>query len=225
MFGDNPFGDNPGQAVSKQKQPQQWGIFCLIFGLGILLISCSSPSSLFSSSPTNRTIDRTSSASALDSGVTSTADSTVESTQSPKNQADLGQVLPISAQAEIGGQIIQLEVAETPHQQALGLMYRTELADDRGMLFPFNPPRRVSFWMKNVSISLDMIFLFQGAVVAIAADVPPCTSAPCDVYGPGGRQLVDQVIELRGGRAAELDIQVDGVITINPLDSAASVSE
>ena len=164
--------------------------------------------------------------SVLDSGAASSpASIAIDSTQSRDNQTDLVQVLPISALAEIGGQIIQLEVAETRRQQALGLMYRTELANDRGMLFPFDPPRRVSFWMMNVSISLDMVFLFQGAVVAIAADVPPCTAEPCEFYGPEGRQLVDQVIELRGGRAAELGIQVGDVITINPLNPAASVSE
>ena len=60
-----------------------------------------------------------------------------------------GQVLPITAQAQISGQIINLEVAKTPKEQAMGLMYRTELADDRGMLFSFDPPRKVNFWMKN----------------------------------------------------------------------------
>ena len=136
-----------------------------------------------------------------------------------------GQMLPISAQTEIGGQIIQLEVAVTQQQQALGLMYRTELADNRGMLFPFAPARPVGFWMKNVSISLDMIFLFQGSVVAIAADVPPCPAAPCPTYGPEDRHIVDQVIELRGGRAAELGIQVGDVVTINPLEPATSAPQ
>ncbi len=162
----------------------------------------------------------------LDAGATSAPRQTaLDVTESRENQTDLGQVLPISAQTEIGDQIILLEVAVTPQEQALGLMYRTELADNRGMLFPFVPARPVSFWMWNVPISLDMIFLFQGAVVDIAADVPSCTTRPCPVYGPERRQLVDRVIELRGGRAAEIGIQVGDVITINPLDPAASLAE
>ena len=48
-----------------------------------------------------------------------------------------GQVLPITAQAKISGQIINLEVAKTLQEQAIGLMYRTELPDDQGMLFSF----------------------------------------------------------------------------------------
>lgn len=129
-----------------------------------------------------------------------------------------GQALPISAKATIAGQPIALEVATTPQEQATGLMYRTSLADDRGMLFPFNPPQRVSFWMKNVAINLDMIFLRDGEVQAIEANVPPCTTLPCPTYGPNGT-LVDQVIELRGGRAAELGLKVGDQIDIQFLNA------
>jgi hypothetical protein len=99
----------------------------------------------------------------------------------------------------------------------MGLMYRTTLADDRGMLFPFEPPQPVSFWMKNVRIPLDMIFLRDGEVKAIAASVPPCTAEPCPTYGPP--TAVNQVIELRGGRAAELGLKVGDRVKIKFLDS------
>lgn len=129
---------------------------------------------------------------------------------------ELGQMLPISAQAQIAGKQISLEVARTPEQQAMGLMYRTSLADDRGMLFSFNPPQPVGFWMKNTKIALDMIFLRNGEVKAIEANVPPCTATPCPTYGP--REIIDQVIELRGGRAAELGLKVGDRISIKFLD-------
>ena len=128
---------------------------------------------------------------------------------SPKDE---GQMLPISALAEMAGQQISLEVARTPEEQAMGLMYRTSLAADRGMLFPFEPPQPVSFWMKNTLIPLDMVFLRNGKVKAIAANVPPCTTTPCPTYGPSTE--IDQVIELRGGRAAELGLNVSDQITI-----------
>ncbi len=51
----------------------------------------------------------------------------------------------------------------------------------------------------------------------IAADVPPCQTEPCPVYGPEG--LVNQVIELRGGRAEELGIQIEDQIVVKFLDS------
>lgn len=117
----------------------------------------------------------------------------------------MGQVLPISAQVKVGDQTIDLEVAKTEQQQEMGLMYRKQLEANHGMLFAFSPPRPVGFWMKNCLINLDMVFLRNGQVVAIANNAPPCQKEPCPVYGPPVN--VDQVIELRGGRAKELGIK------------------
>lgn len=132
-------------------------------------------------------------------------------------ESSLGQNLPITAMAIIKEETIQLEVAETPEQQALGLMYRDYLADDRGMLFPFNPPRSLRFWMKNCLISLDMIFIRDGIVRAIIPDVPPCTTEPCPTYGTD--VPIDQVVELRAGRAAELGLEVGDRLSIQFLES------
>ena len=123
-----------------------------------------------------------------------------------------GQKLPITAQVEISGEIIELEVANTSGEQAMGLMYREKLAANRGMLFPLEPPRKPQFWMKNVEISLDMIFLYEGEVRAIAQEVPPCTETPCPTYGPDTK--IDQVIELRGGRAEELELEVGDSLAV-----------
>ena len=128
-----------------------------------------------------------------------------------------GQLLPIEATVVMGNEVIELEVTRTPRQQALGLMFRESLADNRGMLFSFEEPKIARFWMKNVTIHLDMIFLLDGQIQAIAANVPPCTSTPCPVYGPN--QLVNQVIELRGGRAAELGLQAGDRLNIDFIDS------
>ncbi|MDJ1171175.1 DUF192 domain-containing protein [Roseofilum sp. BLCC_M154] len=127
-----------------------------------------------------------------------------------------GQQLEVSARVDISGAIIELEVARTPEQQALGLMYRPQLPDNRGMLFPFPDPRVVTFWMRNVPVPLDMVFLLDGEVKAIASSVPPCTTPSCPVYGPD--EAVNQVIELRSGRAAELGLQVGDRLEIQFLD-------
>jgi uncharacterized protein len=126
-----------------------------------------------------------------------------------------GQVLPVTATAKIANQFFDLEVAKSRPQQSIGLMYRTFLPSNRGMLFPFNPPQAVQFWMKNCRLSLDMIFLHQGKVIAIAANTPPCKSDPCPVYGPN--ELTDQVIELRGGVAASIGLKVGAMIEVQPL--------
>lgn len=139
----------------------------------------------------------------------------VSSSVSPLT-SNLGQMLPIAAEAQMADQRILLEVARTPQEQQMGLMYRTSLDPNRGMLFSFDPPRPVSFWMKNVNIHLDMVFLRNGEVKAIASNVPPCTTNPCPTYGP--ELVIDQVIELQGGRASQLGLKVGDQVQIKFLD-------
>lgn len=134
-----------------------------------------------------------------------------------------GQMLPISAVATIPNDTkIQLEVAQTPEQQAMGLMYRPALPDDRGMLFAFPSPQPVKFWMKNVPVPLDMVFIQKGVVKYIQASAPPCANEPCPTYGPN--VLIDTVIELRSGRAAELGLKIGDSVKIEFLKSGASRS-
>ncbi|MEO1095627.1 MAG: DUF192 domain-containing protein [Cyanobacteria bacterium J06638_28] len=135
-----------------------------------------------------------------------------------------GQMLPITAEVELGGQKIGLEVARTRQQQSIGLMHRDAMPDDRGMLFPFAPARPVNFWMKNVRIPLDMVFIYEGQIVAIANDVPPCAADPCPSYGPE-RQLVESVIELRGGLAEELGLQVGDDVNIFVLEDPSEMPQ
>lgn len=140
----------------------------------------------------------------------------MRSPMSSPSGAPMGQVLPLSAFFQVSNETIQLEVARSPEEQAIGLMYRTSLANNRGMLFQFNPPRPTQFWMKNTLIPLDMLFLRKGVIQFISANVPPCTSDPCPVYGSPTIEI-DQVIELRAGRARELGLKVGDTLSIRPL--------
>jgi uncharacterized membrane protein (UPF0127 family) len=157
-----------------------------------LLLGCSNPSSV-SSNPNSTPVSQE---------------------ETPKNQ---GQMLPIEAKVKLGNEIIELEVAKTEQQQQIGLMYRTNMPKNRGMIFLFDPPRYTRFWMKNVSIPLDMIFLKNGKIAAIFADVPPCNSTPCATYGPD--KEIDRVIELGGGRAQELGLKVGDLVNVTFLDT------
>ena len=95
-----------------------------------------------------------------------------------------------------------VEVARTPEQQAQGLMNRESLAPDRGMIFPYDPPVVASFWMKNTLIPLDMIFIrADGTIASIEANTVPLSLEPVAATEP-----VTAVLELAGGRAAELGI-------------------
>jgi hypothetical protein len=95
-----------------------------------------------------------------------------------------------------------VEVAATEEEQAYGLMNRTQLGPNEGMIFPMKPPRPASFWMKNTLIPLDMLFIrADGSIARIAANTVPHSLAPTGVSEP-----VAAVLEIPGGRSAELGI-------------------
>ena len=73
---------------------------------------------------------------------------------------------------------ITCEIASTPQKRSEGLMNRVELPDDKGMLFVYETPQNLSFWMKNTLIPLDIIFLDEtGVVINIeSADIEPDVS-------------------------------------------------
>lgn len=94
---------------------------------------------------------------------------------------------------------LRLEVATTEATREEGLMNRTSLEPHDGMLFLFPTPSDYSFWMKNTSLPLDMIFIGPDqTVVAIAANTKPFSLATHHAGKP-----VEAVIELDGGRAAK----------------------
>jgi uncharacterized membrane protein (UPF0127 family) len=95
-----------------------------------------------------------------------------------------------------------VEVARTPEEQAHGLMDRQSLAPDRGMIFPYQPPQPVAFWMKNTLIPLDMVFISPGGkILRIEANTVPLSLDPV-----GSGDAVEAVLELNGGRSVELGI-------------------
>lgn len=95
-----------------------------------------------------------------------------------------------------------VEVARTADEQTMGLMNRQSLAPDRGMIFPYDPARPASFWMKNTLIPLDLIFVRpDGTIGSIAANAVPLSLDPI----PSG-EPVAAVLEIAGGRSSELGI-------------------
>ena len=79
---------------------------------------------------------------------------------------------------------LSIELALTPAQQAKGLMFRTEMADNQGMLFVFQNEGPRSFWMKNTFIPLDMIFIKRnGEVLSIHENSIPHDLTPVKSKG------------------------------------------
>lgn len=96
----------------------------------------------------------------------------------------------------------QVEVAASPLDQAKGLMFRTEMGPDEGMIFPRDSNAQASFWMKNTPLSLDIIFIgTDGRISNIAADTVPYSLDSVTSDG-----IAAAVLELNAGRAAELGI-------------------
>lgn len=119
--------------------------------------------------------------------------------------ADDGRLTIANAQ---GDTVFNVEVVDTPAGRAQGLMFRTSLAPDAGMLFDFKESRPVSFWMQNTMIPLDMLFIrHDGTIANIHVNAKPLdpTSIPSD--GP-----VEFVLEIAGGRSVELGIKAGDTV-------------
>jgi uncharacterized membrane protein (UPF0127 family) len=98
---------------------------------------------------------------------------------------------------------VDIEIAEDPKEKALGLMFRTDLADNQGMLFPYGEPRELSMWMHNTYIPLDMLFIrSDGVIHRIEARAEPMSDRVINSDGP-----VSAVLELPGGAAERLGIK------------------
>jgi hypothetical protein len=97
-----------------------------------------------------------------------------------------------------------VEMATTPDQQTVGLMFRPSVPPDGGMLFDWVTPRESQMWMRNTIASLDMVFInADGTIRWIAEDTVPQSLAVIDSRGP-----VRATLELAAGTTARLNIRV-----------------
>lgn len=131
--------------------------------------------------------------------------------------SDAGNAVPAQAAAqatvtiESAGQrhMFKVDMARTASEQQRGLMFRTNIPADGGMLFAPYPaegggPREASFWMKDTPSPLDIIFIrADGTIAHIAENTVPFSTDPVRSGEP-----VAAVLEINGGRSAELGISV-----------------
>lgn len=111
-------------------------------------------------------------------------------------------VIPVTLETSKGPHVIHAELASSNAAQAKGLMFRTKLGVDEGMIFPRTPPDVASFWMKNTPLPLDIIFIgLDHRVMNISANTEPYSLTPVTARG-----MTTAVLELPGGRAAELGV-------------------
>ena len=112
-----------------------------------------------------------------------------------------------------GGRTVsfRVELARTSAEREQGLMYRTQMASDAGMLFLFEQPSELVFWMKNTLIPLDMIFIgHDRRIVGIVENAQPETLTARRVDG-----VSQYVLEINGGLSAKLGIQPGAMVTFS----------
>ena len=110
--------------------------------------------------------------------------------------------MPLTIRSANGVHRFTVEVAETADQQEAGLMFVRSLGPDQGMIFPYDPPRNVAFWMRNTLIPLDMVFIRADGTIARIA-----TAKALDETPVWAGEEIGAVLEIRAGRAAQLGIK------------------
>jgi hypothetical protein len=100
--------------------------------------------------------------------------------------------------------VFNVEMALTPDQQTVGLMFRPSVPPDGGMLFDWGTVRDSQMWMRNTIASLDMVFInADGTIRSLAENTVPESLAVIDSRG-----LVRATLELAAGTTARLNIRV-----------------
>jgi uncharacterized protein len=87
-------------------------------------------------------------------------------------------------QVRAGERVFTVEVAASPSQKQLGLMHRKSLRENGGLLMTFSGERKVSIWMKNVLIPLDVVWISSTGEVVDRKSLPVCRTNPCSIYQP-----------------------------------------
>ncbi len=106
------------------------------------------------------------------------------------------------------GQKIRAEVMTHPTDMMRGMMFRDSLAPDRGMLFVHGSPGNYPYWMHQVKIPLDIIWLDANRlIVEISANTPPCLKKASECPSYGGNQKALFILELAGGMAGKYGLR------------------
>jgi uncharacterized membrane protein (UPF0127 family) len=130
------------------------------------------------------------------------------------NSDAAAKTIALTVASSNGTHAFQVEVAKSAGEQEKGLMFRTDIPDNGGMLFwPYpaggGAPKEASFWMKNTPSPLDIIFIrANGTIARIAENTIPESETHIESGEPVGA-----VLELRGGRSSELGIAEGDKVT------------
>lgn len=112
--------------------------------------------------------------------------------------------------ADEGPILLSGEVADTDETRSFGLMGRTELPDDYGMVFVYFEPRDCCFYMKNTLVPLSIAFFDTGGRIVDIQDMEPCDEKPCPLYRSDAPYV--GALEVKQGLFEEWGVSVgDGI--------------
>ncbi|MAE97145.1 MAG: hypothetical protein CL910_21050 [Deltaproteobacteria bacterium] len=114
----------------------------------------------------------------------------------------------------IGMHRVRAEVADTLALRRRGLSGRRDLPPGRGMLFPYAPPTRPSFWMPDMHFPIDIVWIRDGRIVDLHVDVPHEVRPPLPTYQPS--VPIDWVLEVPAGTARELGWRIGDPVESSP---------
>ena len=117
--------------------------------------------------------------------------------------------------AEIRGHRFDIEIAADDASRQRGLMFRDSMPADHGMLFLFDQPGMLNFWMKNTRIPLDILYFDQNyRLVSAQLRVPPCHGAGNDCPTYPSAEPAQYVLELNAGIADKLGIKPGDTLAV-----------
>ena len=112
------------------------------------------------------------------------------------------EVVPLTIASAKARHAFRVEVARSDAEWSKGLMFRTAMGANEGMIFVDRATQPASFWMKNTVIPLDLVFIgADRRIESIAANAVPYSLRPIPSKG-----AVVAILELNGGRAAQLGL-------------------
>jgi uncharacterized membrane protein (UPF0127 family) len=115
-------------------------------------------------------------------------------------------------QTSDGEVTVQVEIADTSAERARGLMGRTKLADDAGMVFSFPQDSTSAFWMKDTLIPLSIAFYGTDGRIVRILDMAPCRRDPCPVYEP--RATYRGALEVNQGAFRRWGVEVNDTLRV-----------
>ena len=123
---------------------------------------------------------------------------------------------PLTVETDGGARRFSIEVADDDRERSAGLMFRTEMDDGHGMLFVFEQPRRLAFWMKNTPMPLDLVFIDEKGAIVDVLPGEPFSLAPIAPEAPSRF-----VLELKAGTAEKAGIAQGDRVSHPRIDGAA----